>query len=87
MPFPRPAPTAMVKQPAVYKPMEGEKASRIAAIVSPTKTAMSKNSGLNLSASQPPTGRKQVATTIKPAVRIPASTLESSKCDTKKFGR
>ncbi|MMZ66520.1 hypothetical protein D1872_290230 [compost metagenome] len=50
-------------------------------------TPISKYSALKRSANQPPTGRIKVASAIKPAVRMPASTLVRSKFVTRKFGR
>ena len=67
--------------------MIGLKASSIPESVNPLNTNIKILNELNRSPSHPPTGRKNVAMAIKPAVRSPASTLSNPKLDTRKLGK
>ncbi len=87
VPFPIPAPMAITIHPIEYSVSVGVKANNNPATVNPANTHINILKELNLSPNHPPTGLKNVAIAIKPAVLNPASTLSNPKCPTKKFGK
>ncbi len=64
----------LVSKPNVYTFILGINDKIIPESVKPINTKINILNGLNLSPSQPPIGRIIVASTMNPAVRIPAST-------------
>ncbi|CJA50195.1 Uncharacterised protein [Streptococcus pneumoniae] len=79
VPLPIPAQNATSKQPNVYTFILGINDKIIPESVKPINTKINILNGLNLSPSQPPIGRIIVASTMNPAVRIPASTFSNPK--------
>ena len=64
VPFPIPTVTPTASAPTVYQIISGEKDNRMPEKATPIKTNIKIINGLNLSASNPPTGRSRVAIII-----------------------